>query len=275
MAAHIEHAERAIEATFGKKTPDTRSLQSIACYLGVLIDGDKSDRHRLKTEIGCYLHAHPITPQQNQIINQIAIKSKTNPGVFDFLLGDYGVKLIVSKINDFGIFDYKVNESVFYRDFDIETTLNYLSDSSPSSLLMINQKINALKINLESMSIFKKKFEWFDCKEKISSAIDHFSKHPRYGIQVKDKDDLEIFFYNNNVTEDTKNIVFKKISSLYSNRKFRENTTRKQCNFSIDIKTIEFIDTLAKNHRISRSELLERFFHSRNAASIKSLIKLE
>ena len=275
MAVHIEHAEQAIKGVFGEQPLDTRSLQSISCHLNIPIDKDRSSRHELQTAVGCYLHGCPISLEYRHTLHRIAIRGKIDPGTFDFLWKYHGIKLIAKKINEFLIFGSEINESVFHREFSVEITLNYLHDSGFMSLSDTYQRINGLKLNLEAMGFFKKRFEWFDCQEKITSAIDYFSKHSSNGIQVKSKDDLELFFFSSNLTADAKEISFKKISSLYSNRKSRGDASRKQCNFSIDPKTIKLIGSIADKHRISRSELLERVFHPKNLNSLQDLMRLE
>ena len=274
MIAEDKNIENTIKRVFGDQSLDLRSLQSIAFYLDIAVDADKPSRHELLTQVGRFLHANPMIEfAQQPMLLHISRKPKIDTTIFDFLHEEYGTSVMTWKINEYSIFDFQITESVFHRQCSRKILFGSLSDASKFSIDEISSKLISLKTNLESMRNFRKKFEWFDSDEKISSARDYFKKHYPPGCQPENKNDLELFFYSNIETADRKEVVFKKISALYNNRKSRDNTSKKQCNFAIDEKTIEFIKAIAQNSKISRSDLLEIIFHPKNKSILANLIK--
>lgn len=283
MAVRLPQAEDMLKSIFGNewlRLLDMRSLQSIALQLNLNIDLEKLNKDTLRIAIGYYLHSNPLqTNKYKESLIIIAKNNKIDTGVFDFLCENYGVKLIVAKINEFNVFGVPVGELIFHNGHHRRVVLNYISDTCGKNNNQIYIELDKLKRNLESMGFYKKKFDWFKDEdgeegvEKMRAAVDFFSKGVTMGLLIRDIEDLEVYFLDSFVDGNMKENSFYKICSLYNNRKTRRKTKKKQCNFSLGESTIRYIDAMAKSSGISRSELLERVFRSKNSKGLLELIQ--
>lgn len=273
MTVNNEAAQKIFKEVFNGIPVDLRSLQSIACHLRMSIDLEKYGLEILKNEMATYFSNNHISLNHYmRDIHHIGKRPKINLANFDFL-DEYGVKLVNQKINDFSVFALPLTTDIFNRGQSPKITLCYLSDISSLPIEKILENLNNLRSHLESMKLFIKKIKWFDGSEKINAARDYFQKNLSMYHQILGQDDLEVFFLNNYKSEEAKELIFSKIVSLFNNRKSRGNSQKKQCNFSVDKKTISLIDKLAKSHHLSRSEFLDLMFRSENESKLQELVK--
>ncbi|WP_394682195.1 hypothetical protein [uncultured Comamonas sp.] len=283
MVLHIGHVDETLAKVFGshwRSLLDTRTLQSMALFMKLPLDVTKKSKHYLALDIGMYLFNNPLYIQSfaHELI-RIANSAKLKTSIFDFLCDGYGDKLLVSKINEFSIFGEPVYDNYFHGECDRRIILNYLSDVCDVSVMNQSLRLDSLKNNIDSMAYFKKRFSWFragdGCEHdaKLQAAIDFFGKNPVPSFAIQDIDALELYFFNTFIDVNRKRIVFKDICSLYANRKSRRKSDKKQCNFSIEEKTIEYIDSFSKDNKISRSELLEIIFKPKNTQALLLLLK--
>lgn len=281
----IEDADTSLQRVFAETALTERKLQSMVVYLGLDVDLESAKLKDLRRYIGSYLHKYypPVNyslPQETTSVifwlTHISNKQSISEEIFNFLY-QFDRESLCSILIQFRAFQGVDINSVFCKAYPIKNTICYLCDSSMTPTDQIAMIFDSLKNSILNLKIWDARINWFKSgsqlnQKKIDAANAIFLKqkiwpHPIYNIA-----DVRNFFYSLLPYAD-KELIFRKIRANYLNKKSREESNAKQCNFSLQKSSENMIDEIARKNGVTRSIALNAIFYSGNQKELQELFK--
>lgn len=288
FATHVtdKDAEGMLKSVFGGCMLTERKLQSMVISLGLDLDLKSVNYVELRRYVGAYLHAFRVTNSYGSAIEVsdridklriIAFKEAIDEERFDFLytFGRQGAYSLLTRFNVLQRYDIYL---VFSWAYPLESTICYLFDSSEITVEQIVKALPVLKEGaLDLMKAWDSRINWFKSglqldQKKIDVANLYFSKQKGNWLALFNLNDVRDFFYGFSPDSD-KELIFRKIRTNYLNKKSREESDAKQCNFSLRRNSDKIIDNIAKSNGVTRSIVLNAIFNSENQKELQELFK--
>ena len=262
-----------------------RKLQAMIVYLGLDIDLESATPEDLKRYIGSYLHAiYPpnVASTTTEVtstvtwLQYISNREATPEEGFDFLyrFGRDGAHSLLVRCNILNRTDISL---AFSRSYPLEITIRYLFDSSVIPVPQVILALPSLKESTLTLKGWDSRVDWFRSgsqlnQKKIDAANLYFSKQKVWFQPFFKLDDVKDFFYGFTSDSD-KELVFRKIRANYLNKKSREESNAKQCNFSLRKHSERMIDEVARSNGVTRSMALDAILHSGNKKELQELFE--
>lgn len=262
-----------------------RKLQAMVIFLGLDVDLESATIEELKRYIGCYLHyIYPSgilnpTPEASSTVvslQNISNRETIREELFDFLykFGREGVHTLLVRFNILSRNDITL---IFSRAYPLEMTVRCLFDSASIVVPLVVLSLPSLKQNALTLKVWDSRIDWFKSgsqinQKRIDVANLYFSKQKVLQRPFFKLDDVRDFFYGISSDGD-KELVFRKIRANYLNKKSREESDAKQCNFSLGKHSEKMINDLAKEYGVTRSVALDAILHSGSKKEMQELFE--
>ena len=143
-------------------------------------------------------------------------------------------------------------------------------DYLPNNVGDKNNYMEAYKMDFDKVCDEISYLKWFNGDDaKLDAANSYFSRLDGLSYKkIRGMDDLQIRFCSDLSNMGYMALSFKKIQSLYNNRKSKSSEYHKQCNLSLSVSSSEKIDLFARRSNMTRSQVVDYVF--RELKSIKS-----
>ena len=279
------NVEAALERVFPGVKLTERKLQSMVIYLGLNVNLDLAKFEDLKQYIGGYLHvyypsaygfstieADSAVYWMRHIYNRESIPENT----FDFLcqFSTDSLNSILIKFNIFRRSDIHLTLQKFYP---LRNILCFLCDSSSAPTNHLILELPSLKSSVLSLKGWDSRINWFKSgshlnQKKIDAANSYFHKQKVWPRPFLSLTDVIDFFYGL-LSDGEKELIFRKIRANYLNKKSRDDSDAKQCNFSLRKNAEKIINEIAKSNGVTRSIALNAILYPENKEKLQELFK--
>lgn len=196
--------------------------------------------------------------------------AKVDVNAFDILDGPRPkLFLVEQKINSL-IDELKIDHTIVCSltalGFNLRDTIIFLIDYWEADTGVKKNKVSEIEAEIAKITGELKFLDWFDDNAlRVESAKDYLLKNNKINFsEIRNSEDVRIYFYRNLENADYLKLTFFKIRSLFNNRKNRENKNKKQCNFSLSVISDKNISKLAEVNGMTRSDIVDRVFRNLN-----------
>ncbi|WP_429951864.1 hypothetical protein ACQYWY_09760 [Comamonas sediminis] len=262
-----------------------RKLQAMVTFLGLDVDLESAAIEELKRYVGGYLHSivqpsilNPAPEFSSTVVSlqNISNRETIREELFDFLykFGREGAHTLLARFNILNRDDITL---IFSRAYPLEMTVRCLFDSASTAVPLVVLSLPSLKKNALTLKVWDSRIDWFKSgsqinQKRIDVANLYFSKQKVWQRPFFKLDDVRDFFYGISSDGD-KELVFRRIRANYLNKKSREESDAKQCNFSLGKHSEKMINDLAKEYGVTRSVALDAILHSGSKKDMQDLFE--
>lgn len=280
-----EEVDAALNRVFLNANLTERKLQSMVVYLALDIDLVSAEFKDLRRYIGSYLHIFfqsDVFSNNPNIVNipywlsHIANREIIPEEDFNFLykLGREGACSALIRSNIFQRSDIYDAFTVFYP---INNTICFFCDISQLCVSDLRLNFSVLKSSILYLKKWDSRIDWFKSgsqlnQKKMDAANLYFSKQKIAMQSLFNLKDVRDYFYSN-LPDADKELVFRKIRANYFNKKSREESDAKPCNFSLRKHSEKMLDDVAKSNGVSRSIALDAILHSGSKLEMQELFE--
>lgn len=274
-----------LASLFSENKLTKRKLQSMVIFLGLDLDLGVATIEELKRYVGAYLHFiyPPNTLNLSSEVSStvvslqnISSREEISEELFDFLyeFGREGAHTLLVRFNILNRTDITL---IFSRAYPLEMTVRCLFDSASIVMPIIVLSLPSLRKNALTLKVWDSRIDWFKSgsqinQKRIDVANLYFSKQKVWQRPFFKLEDVRDFFYGISSDGD-KELVFRRIRANYLNKKSREESNAKQCNFSLRKHSEKMIDDLVKEYGVTRSVALDAILHSGGKKEMKELFE--